>query len=124
MKRKKLLLTATAVILSCNLISCGDSSSVPDTSPVIDTTTDVTSAAAEESVYYPDTLPEMTFDGAVFSMIGTEHPARQTFALESESGEPVNDALVKRDRSMEEAYDEPSNKPEATEPKPEDILEV
>ena len=75
--------------------SCGEAAPAADTTAA-DTT------EAEVTTSYLDTLPSTTYAGKTFTILGPYHASRTTFAAEEETGEPVNDALWKRDREVEE----------------------
>ncbi len=100
MGKKLCLYLLLAGLLTASLTGCGG-----ETAPETETagTTETVEEAAAETDYL-QSLPEKTFDGAVFSMIGPQNNARQTFALEEETGEPINDALVRRDILVEDTY--------------------
>ncbi|MBQ3591670.1 MAG: hypothetical protein II979_06985, partial [Clostridia bacterium] len=101
MMRKKLCLyLLLAGLLASSLTGCGG-----ETAPETETagTAETPEETAAETDYL-QSLPGKTFDGAVFSMIGPRNNARQTFALEEETGEPINDALVRRDILVEDTY--------------------
>ena len=75
--------------------SCGEAAPAADTTAA-DTT------EAEVTTSYLDTLPSTTYAGKTFTILGPYHASRTTFAAEEETGEPVNDALWRRDREVEE----------------------
>lgn len=92
-------------LVSASLVLCGCGNSViADTvdSGIHDTLSMETEAAAESS--YLDSLGEKDFDGAVFSVIGTDYAARRNFPDPETVGEVVNDALTERDNRIMERY--------------------
>lgn len=100
MKRSSsaLVLFLTALLA----VSCGEASVSPADTSASDTTEAVTTEAVTTD--YLETLDLPRYDGETFTMLGPFHAERQTFASETTTGEPVNDALYRRDRETEEMF--------------------
>ncbi len=103
MKNRLLSLLFASILLSA---SCGGSGSSETTSA--DSTAEVTTAAVVETSAPAELrlaeLEKFDFAGEKFVMLGPSHDARRTFSDGEESGEPVNDALYRRDVELEELF--------------------
>ena len=97
MKRNKL--TALLLLIAA-LTSCGGNAVDEVTAPPAPESTETTAPETD----YAETLTANRYDGMTLNLLGTYHASRQTFAEESENGEPVNDALFRRDREIEELF--------------------
>ena len=97
MKRNKL--TALLLLIAA-LTSCGENAVDEVTTPPAPESTETTAPETD----YAETLTANRYDGMTLNLLGTYHASRQTFAEESENGEPVNDALFRRDREIEELF--------------------
>ena len=58
----------------------------------------------EEIPNYLDILPVNDYDGYTFKIIAQHFDARPNFPEEEETGEPMNDALYKRNRTLESRF--------------------
>ena len=100
MRRKFLfLLFAVAVLTACK--SGGETA--PENNPASDDIDISVGSEGSESAteYYLDTLPEENFGGYTFKIIAQHYDARPNFPSEEETGEPMNDALLRRNRLAE-----------------------
>jgi len=114
---KKFVLILLIMLFTCTaLLSCGGG----EINPVAerespggfnadgDNDSDDTPAAAESTKLLPD-LPEADFDGAIINFLvrGEDYhwywSSREIYA-ENETGEPVNDAVYRRNRYVEDKY--------------------
>ncbi|MCL2519195.1 MAG: extracellular solute-binding protein, partial [Oscillospiraceae bacterium] len=75
-------------------------SSVENPSDSDANTTETTTAEID----YMETLPVINYEGYTFKVIGYHIPDRVTFPADEENGEPLNDALFRRNRFVEERY--------------------
>ncbi|MCL2772071.1 MAG: hypothetical protein FWD71_01870 [Oscillospiraceae bacterium] len=64
-------------------------------------TGDTTEPATQD---YLDTLPADDYGGYTFKIIAQHYDARPNFPAETETGEPMNDALYKRNRQLEQRF--------------------
>ncbi len=103
MKKVSCLVLLLSMLLASALPGCGGENE-PETGAPAGKQDPAAAETTGAETEYLDSLPAKTFGGALFSMIGPLNNARQTFALEEETGEPVNDALFQRDIRVEEAY--------------------
>lgn len=93
-----------AILASC--VSCSSElepeSSSEESTKEIETETETTSAISSD-------LPDKTYDGYEFTFLSTDEVGsiRYSYELfaESENGEPINDAVYKRNRMVEEQFD-------------------
>lgn len=99
MKNKKAV-SSVLLIAALLMTACGDTG---DNSPV-NTSSEQTTSEEIVTTSYLDTLVTESYEGMKFTMLGPFHSARQTFAEDTENGEPVNDALYRRDREIEELF--------------------
>ncbi len=96
----------TAIFLLATMLataSCGGSGAAEDTTASGDTP-DTTTAEAVEVDYY-STLPDTTYGGKEYRMIGVDYATRRNFPNDEETGDVVNDALYDRNRLIEEKYE-------------------
>jgi hypothetical protein len=105
--KRGLSLALAAVIVALSLLSCSDKGS--------GTTADTTAAAAEtaettaaDTQIYPN-LPDMDFEGYNFKVlhwyvVGWDGRMNKDIYAESENGDPINDAVYKRNLYMNEKY--------------------
>lgn len=109
MKKRILALLLTA-LMACSVVACAsDSSSTTDTtaSPTVTTAPADTTAAPAETELKPD-LPEVRFDGTKLIII--HNPAVQNYYsepwiyAENINGDIINDAVYKRNMTIEEKY--------------------
>ncbi len=98
---KKTLLSA--VLLSAMLLAtaCAWGGTTTDTDASSDTTVAETTTA---EVDYLDTLPKTQMDGQEIRIIGVNVGMTQNLPIESENGEPVNDAMYNRNMALENRY--------------------
>ncbi len=99
MKRSSAALTLLLTALLA--ASCGEAPVSPAEPSSSDTTEPVTE---EVTTDYLEGLDLPRYEGKTFTLLGPYHAERQTFASDSETGEPVNDALYRRDREIEELF--------------------
>lgn len=107
MIRRNILYCLTAVILLQAVLfvfpSCADNKQTPGT---IETTAAAVSAT-EKVPDITDYLPETDFEGYTFTVAARENntywPTLDVWA-EAENGEPVNDAVFRRNSKIEEIY--------------------
>ncbi|MBQ4575082.1 MAG: hypothetical protein IJA85_07745 [Clostridia bacterium] len=108
MKRKLTALLAALMAVSTLLASCSDAENGGSTetqSPTV-TTAAETAAETEEPKILPD-LPEIQFGGADFRFYTwdvNDYRVWDDLYSEEEDGEPINDAVFKRNRTIEEKY--------------------
>jgi len=99
---KKLLLCL--ILISVVLTACqsGDATDNPDNLPP----PQESGGNGAEPQNYLDTLPANNFNGYTFTIIGRQSNAAfiENFPAEEETGEPVNDALYKRNKTIEERF--------------------
>ena len=103
----------TPFIISCNSKSSGETAEkIEEKSDAAnENTAEDEAAAAKEAVKILPDLPEMDFNGYEFKVLirivdnpdWTEWRQRDIYA-EEESGDPVNDAVYRRNRAVEEKY--------------------
>ena len=101
MKKTRLLsLLLVALLASQTLVSCGGTSSSGS-----DTTTGDTTPAETEPEYL-DNLGDLRFDGEEFTLFlahGTGEDAHNTYIMEEETGDVLDDAVFARNRKVEES---------------------
>ncbi len=94
----------STLLLAAMLAMTACASDTPDTSTNDTTkseTTEETTTAIETS--YIETLPREDFDGYEFRIIAQSYDQRPNLRLyEEENGEALNDAIIQRDRAVEE----------------------
>ena len=101
--KKALTLLLSAVML-LPLVSCTESS---DSSPATDAAPAETAeadTAETEAPDYLDTLGEIDLGGENIRLAGWQNLPRRNFPDDAEDGEPVNDALYKRNMEIAERY--------------------
>ena len=109
-----LLILLILLVLQIVLIACGSSVSTDDTNNndnknngETDDTAGIPSEA-ETPRYTPD-VPDMTFRGDKFRVLGIDPEAFKDYLLdfdfETENGDILNDAIYRRNRYIEEKYD-------------------
>lgn len=96
-------LSGLLLILLLAQISCG---SAADT-PAVTTGTDTTQTASETTVVNAPELPERDYGGESFDILTAGNWDNNwteiyDFMAEEETGEPVNDAVYRRNRAVEE----------------------
>ena len=93
--------SAASLVLICqlaSLISCGEARDLS----VENETEEVTTESAPETDYL-DTLPEKDYEGYQFRVIAQSYDQRPNLPLyEEENGEVLNDAIIQRNRKVEE----------------------
>jgi len=92
------------LVLACLLAACGGESgggTVTTATPSADTTT-----AAPETTIFPENLPEKDYGGHQFRLLSSDEigSIRYSYEIdaESENGEPLNDAVYRRNTAVEE----------------------
>ena len=109
MKRKLTALLAALMAVSTLLASCSDAENGGSTetqSPTVTTAAETAAETAEPRIL-PD-LPEITFSGADFRFYSWDfgdYRVWDDLYSEEEDGEPINDAVFKRNRTIEEKYE-------------------
>ena len=89
-------------LLTLAQVSCG---SDPSAAPETDTAADTTAAATETADPLPDNLPERDFGGETFVILSRDDLDHRLEAFaEAENGEPVNDAVFQRNRTVSERF--------------------
>lgn len=109
MSKRLILFLFTALLAAALLASCGEDKA---DAPASVTTADA--AAQEETTEAVETqlqanVPEKDFGGAAFRICSYQHPSYATignfeFYVESENGEVVNDAVFRRNQTIEERF--------------------
>ncbi len=101
--QRTLALLLAALMLSAT--ACGTKTADKDGTP---TNIDAATTAAEteaETTPYVDTLPQENFNGYNFVMLAQSYDQRPNLPFyEEEVGEPLNDALIRRNRLVEARY--------------------
>ena len=115
MKIKRMTAPALALLLAFGLAACAgpgtaDKEGAPanEKSPaVIDDGGEAAENTTEKTKILPD-LPVMDFEGFEFKIITSDYKAdgnmAQEIGAEEENGDPVNDAVYKRNKTIEEKY--------------------
>lgn len=101
MKMKQIIsaLILFSLLLSTSCADAGSTSGDNDSSAVNDTETET------EPIDYLDLLPVEDFDGYEFRIIAQSFDQRPNLpSSDEENGEVLNDALIKRNRAVEERY--------------------
>ncbi len=102
MYKKQIALLLT--LLTCaSLFACGGTASV-ETESAQAAAEETTETAVPAETEYLDTLPVEDMGGGEFRILGIDYPTRRNFSNEEEVGEPVNDALMQRNQTVEENY--------------------
>ena len=106
-KTKKISLSAVLLlyaVISSVLASCGGNAANDPDEPAPTGKIDAETESGAQN--YLDTLPAENFGGYAFTIIGRESEAAfiVNFPEEAENGEPVNDALYRRDKAIEERF--------------------
>lgn len=100
-----LLLMLTMDASSASLLSCsGDTEPPADTAPETAATVTEVPDSLEARMNVQDGLPEKTFEGRTFTILGSDIHASNYLAEELE-GEPVNDAIFERNAAISERFD-------------------
>ena len=98
---KRMLSFILAVLILSASVSCGGSNEVSD-----DTTSDTqTQISSSEINEYDDELPDKTFGGRTITFGVSTASEGDIIAEEEENGDVVNDAIVKRNRAVEERFE-------------------
>ena len=101
MKRFVMLLTFIVILMFT--VSCGGTASDSETfKDTAEYTTGETTA--EETVRYIDTLPSTDFGGDTISIIAASFGTNVNIPENEETGDLINDAVLKRNREIEERY--------------------
>lgn len=98
MKRTLSLILATLILAST--AACGNSSELEN-----EFTEQTAEPSALESDKYDDELPDKTFGGRTITFGVSPSSKGDIIAEEEENGDVVNDAIVKRNRAVEERFD-------------------
>lgn len=97
-KVKKQLLAFLLLVSLLSSISCGDAATPDETTAQ---TPDGTETTAEETI--SDNLPDADFGGYEFRLFVPEN-SKDSYTPESETGEIVDDAIYRRNRTVEERF--------------------
>ena len=106
MKKLSLLLMVSVFLI---LFSCGENDTGEKENPGLISVTETDTPIAAEPVKLEPDLPEADFGGAVINFLvkGEQHHwywcSKEIFS-EAENGEPVNDAVYRRNRYLEDKY--------------------
>jgi len=104
--RKTLSILLLTFILLSSFASCGTSS--PDETATADTTQDIAVETETETKIEPD-LPDISFGGTEINIISREGDVVQYYSNEistdGEVGEAVNDAIYRRNMTVEDQFD-------------------
>jgi hypothetical protein len=107
---KQLLSLLLAALALAGLVSCaaGGSDAPQDVTTAADAAATGDTAAGEETRVYPD-LPDEDFEGYVFKVLhwyvtGWDSRRNRDIYAEAESGDPINDAVYKRNLKITEQY--------------------
>lgn len=97
--------TLSASVLLCALIAasaCGSEAAAEPTDTKAAAPAQETAAETEQTSYHADYLPEVSYGGYAFRLVGyDEYPGD----IETETGNLINDAVYSRNRTVEERYD-------------------
>jgi len=117
LKKMIAMVIVLAVLMICGIfISCGGTNKSTDNTNngqeniAGNENSDDASGSAEEAKILPD-LPEADYDGYVFTFLSHEEnnddwfsPAPREVMSEAETGDPINDAVYKRNMTLKERY--------------------
>lgn len=103
MLKRIISLTLVSLLLLSALAACGDNASAPvstgsDTSASADTTT------AEETLFVPDSLPQLNFNGKKVTLFVREDNIAEEFYVPEATGDTVDDALYDRNSNIEDRF--------------------
>lgn len=94
--------------LCAGLVSCASGTGKTEEVKSSDTVTETESAEADTTEYYKADVPDEDYGGYEFRFLTNDHAsltwAYTTMDVESTDGEPINDAVYKRNRAVEETY--------------------
>lgn len=99
MKRFTLLLLCLLMI-SALLCACVDKTSGTDTTVADAATVEVTAAETEVS----DNLPAVKYEGYDFCVLIQEEAEEDFVCTETETGDPINDAVLRRNQAIEDRF--------------------
>jgi len=104
MKRK--ILSVIIFLILILLIACGNDDTGSRDNPATTDTNGILaeSEPAEPEIDYLDILPVEDFGGYTFKIIAQHFEARPNFPAEEETGEPMNDSLLLRNRRLEARF--------------------
>lgn len=97
----KIKLSLIFILLLILIISCGDSN-VDNSNKITDNIEE--DDTNQETVRYIDTLPALNFDGDIFSIIADSAGTNVNIPEDEETGDLINDAVLKRNRDVEERF--------------------
>jgi len=100
-------LVLAVLMIGGALLSCADGGNEPSATTTAGPS-DTSDVSESETRLYPD-LPEMDFDGYTFKVLhwyvtGWDHRMNKDIYAETENGDPINDAVYKRNLYMAEKY--------------------
>ncbi len=106
MKAKRFTLILLACLLTLSVISCGENTDVSENVPTDTSAETVAETTAEtepeDTGYKADYLPNVTYDGYKFRIVGYEEYPKD---IAEPSGEIVDNAIYTRNLLVEEKYD-------------------
>lgn len=109
MKASTRILAILLALGTLTLPACRTAENPPDTTPASGSDTADISAPEETTgdprLAIPDGLPDVNYDGDDFIIMGAYTFAEANIAPEDATGEVVNDALVDRNRAIDERFD-------------------
>ncbi|MCL2772779.1 MAG: extracellular solute-binding protein [Oscillospiraceae bacterium] len=106
-KMKKIALIGVIVVLLPLFLACGGSKSNTDNNKSDTSAVDISDGASQntttaENIF--DGLDEKTYDGREFNIMSRASQVAQ-FSVEEENGDVINDAVFKRNQTVEDKYD-------------------
>ena len=105
MEKTKTLLALFMAFILLFALSCGGGDKNPGGDGADDGAVPADTLAAEATTEnYLDKLPEEDFGGYRFRIIAQHYDARPNFPGEEETGEPMNDSLLRRNRMLEARF--------------------
>lgn len=103
--KKRLLSLILAAMLTAGFVSCAQNpEETKDNAEAQTNQGDVASEEAEPEVNYVDTLGDRNFDGAEFIILASDTGGIFSIIPEELNGSAINDAIVMRDKSIEDKY--------------------
>ena len=97
----KLKLSIIILLLAIVFSACQNGGGANIENPAANDSKDETEIVTE---YYLDILPADDFGGYTFTVVGYHTSDRVSFPEESETGEPLNDSLYRRNKMLEERF--------------------
>ncbi|MBQ8185702.1 MAG: hypothetical protein IJ037_02390 [Clostridia bacterium] len=110
MKRKNQMIAMilAALMVSASMTSCSSGDETLNTPTGAETSADTTPVETEPETTAIDLLPDASYDGYTFNILSTDPGTlwgwRVSIYAEEENGEPLNDAVFRRNTAIEERY--------------------